>query len=332
MAGPGTAPGTARRERPAQQRLPDFFLAGHPKSGTTALYEALRRHPQIYMPDCKEPWFFAPELRERTPPRPEGTPATLAEYAALFAAAGPGQRAGEASAEYLWSHGAAAAIAEVQPAAKVIAVLREPASFLHSLHLQFLQTYVETEPDLRRALALESERREGRSIPRHTYWPAALLYSEHVRYTEQLARYYEALSREQVLVLVYDDFRRDPGDFVRTVLRFLDVDESVELHAPEANPTVRARSQRLHELVHAVGVGRGPVSRAAKTAIKAVTPAGLRRRALYAAQERLVFGPPPAPDEALMAELRRRYRPEVERLAEHLGRDLVAEWGYDRLG
>jgi len=332
MAGPGTASETARRERPAQQRLPDFFLAGHPKSGTTALYEALRRHPQIYMPDCKEPWFFAPELHERTPPRPEGTPATLAEYAALFAAAEPGQRVGEASAEYLWSRGAAAAIAEVQPAAKVIAVLREPASFLHSLHLQFLQTYVETEPDLRRALALESERREGRSIPRHTYWPAALLYSEHVRYTEQLARCYEALSREQVLVLVYDDFRRDPGEFVRTVLRFLEVDDSVELHAPEANPTVRARSQRLHELVHAVGVGRGPVSRAAKTAIKAVTPAGLRRRALYATQERLVFGPPEAPDEALMAELRRRYRPEVERLAEHLGRDLVAEWGYDRLG
>ena len=332
MAGPGTASGAPRRERPAELRLPDFFLAGHPKSGTTALYEALRGHPQIYMPECKEPWFFAPELHERTPPRPEGTPATLAEYAALFAAAEPGQRAGEASALYLWSRGAAAAIAEVAPAAKVIAVLREPASFLRSLHLQFLQTYVETEPDLRRALALEPERREGRSIPRRTYWPAALLYSEHVRYTEQLTRYYEALSREQVLVLVYDDFRRDPREFVRTVLRFLEVDESVELHAPEANPTVRARSQRLHELVHAVGVGRGPASRAAKVAIKAVTPPGLRRRALYATQRRLVFGAPEAADEALMAELRRRYRPEVERLGEHLGRDLLAEWGYDRLG
>ena len=50
------------------------------------------------MPACKEPWFFAEELRHRMPPRPEGTPATLAEYGALFAPAGPGQIAGEATA------------------------------------------------------------------------------------------------------------------------------------------------------------------------------------------------------------------------------------------
>ncbi|HYB24626.1 MAG TPA: sulfotransferase, partial [Solirubrobacteraceae bacterium] len=82
-------------------RLPDFFIVGHAKSGTTALYEMLRRHPDIYMPASKEPWFFAEELHERTPPRPEGTPQTLAQYAALFASAAPSQRAGEASALYL---------------------------------------------------------------------------------------------------------------------------------------------------------------------------------------------------------------------------------------
>ncbi len=43
-----------------QGRVPDFFIVGHPKCGTTALYEMLRRHPQIFMPDIKEPWFFAP--------------------------------------------------------------------------------------------------------------------------------------------------------------------------------------------------------------------------------------------------------------------------------
>ena len=51
-------------------RLPDFFIVGHSKSGTTALYEMLRQHPQIYLPAAKEPWFFADELHERTPPRP----------------------------------------------------------------------------------------------------------------------------------------------------------------------------------------------------------------------------------------------------------------------
>jgi hypothetical protein len=214
----------------------------------------------------------------------------------------------------------------------VIAILREPASFLHSLHLQFLQTYVETESDLRAALALEPQRREGRSIPRYTYWPAALLYSEHVRYVEQLRRYYEVLPAEQILVLIYDDFRADNEGTVRRVLRFLDVDDTVAVATAEANPTVRARSQRLHELVHAVGVGRGPASRLVKAAIKALTPARLRRQALYETQRRLVFARPQAPDERLMAELRERFAGEVVSLSEFTGRDLVALWGYERGG
>jgi hypothetical protein len=33
-----------------------------------------------------------------------------------------------------------------------------------------------------------------------------------------------------------------------------------------------------------------------------------------------------------MLEVRRRFRGEVEALSEHLGRDLIALWGYDKLG
>ncbi len=313
----------------ARGRVPDFFVVGHPKCGTTALYEALRRHPKIYMPDGKEPWFFAPELHVRTPPRPEGTPRTLAQYLSLFTAAEPEQTVGEATASYLWSRTAAARIAEVQPAARIIAILREPASFLRSLHLQFLQSYVETEGDLRKALALEDERRRGRRIPRHTYWPQALLYSEHVRYVEQLRRYHAEFPSENVLVLIYDDFRADNAGTVRAVLRFLEVDDTVEVDVRRANPTVRARSQRLHGLVHALSVGTGPGSRAIKGTVKALTPPRLRRRALHVTQRRVVFADPGPADEELMSELRVRHKGEVVALSEYLGRDLVTLWGYD---
>ena len=312
-------------------RPPDFFIVGQPKSGTTALYEMLRAHPQIHMPAGKEPWFFAGELHERTPPRPEGTPATLEQYLALFAAARPEQRTGEASALYLWSRTAARAIAAVAPAARIVAILREPAALLRSLHLQFVQTNVETEADLRRALALEPERRAGRSVPRHTYWPQALRYSEHVRYVEQLARYRELFGSERMLVLIYDDFRAENEATVRRVLRFLDVDDTHPIARVEANPTVRPRSQRLNELLHAVSVGRGPVSLAVKGTIKVCTPTRLRRRARDAAQRRVVFAPPRPPDAELAAELRRRFAPEVVALSEYLGRDLVELWGYDEL-
>jgi hypothetical protein len=312
-------------------RAPDFFIVGQAKAGTTALYEMLRQHPQIFMPASKEPWFFAEELLERTPPRPEGTPRTLPEYLSWFAAAKPGQRRGEASALYLWSQTAAARIAEVRPDARIIAILREPASFLHSLHLQFVQVHVETEHDFAKALALEPARREGRQIPAHTYWPKALLYSEHVRYVEQLRRYRDRFGSEQMLVLVYDDFRRDNAAAVREVLRFLDLDERFEPQQLHANPTVQARSRALSELVHAVSVGRGPVSVAVKEAIKSVTPKPLRERALASVKQRLLYADPAPADERVTAELQRTYKPEVVALSEYLGRDLVALWGYDEL-
>ncbi len=316
----------------AHGRMPDFFIVGHPKSGTTALYHMLRRHPQLYMPDSKEPWFFAEELHVRAPPRPEGIAQTLDQYAALFESAGPQQRIGEASALYLWSRTAARRIAGVCPDARIIAILREPASFLYSLHLQFLQTYVETESDFRRALALEQDRRRGKSVPRYTYWPQALMYSEHVRYVEQLRRYHDVFPGEQVLVLIYDDFRVDNEATVRKVLRFLEVDDSTAIVPLHANPTVGARSQRLRELVHAITVGRGPLSHAIKGGFKAVVPKNVRRKAVRATERHVVLAEAPAPDERLMLELRGRFKPEVLALSEYLDRDLTSLWGYDDLG
>ena len=92
------------------------------------------------MPELKEPLYFATDLRARFQRRAAGPlPTELEDYLSLFAAAEPGQRVGEASSSYLWSHEAAGHIARMRPDAKIIAILREPASFLRSLHLQLLQ-------------------------------------------------------------------------------------------------------------------------------------------------------------------------------------------------
>jgi len=315
---------------PAAGKIPDFFIVGQPKSGTTALYEMLKRHPQIFIPDRKEPRFFASELYHRDPPRPGGTPKTLEEYASWFGEAGSDQLTADASPWYLWSHAAARRIAEARPDARIIATLREPASFLRSLHFQFVQLYVETETDLRKAIALEAPRREGRQVPRHTYWPQMLLYSEHVRYVEQLTRFSSMFAPEQMLILIYDDFRSDNEGTLRKVLSFLGLDDNVPLPIKDANPTVQVRSQRMHELVHAVSVGHGPVSRAVKGSVKALTPRALRRGALDVTKKRLVYSDPQPPDEALMTELRARFRSEVVALSDYLGRDLTSLWIDDR--
>jgi hypothetical protein len=323
---------TGSAESGGEGRLPDFFIGGHAKSGTTALYEMLRPHPQIFMPDLKEPLYFATDLRLRFQrPAAGPLPTELSEYLPLFAGAGPEQMAGEASSSYLWSAEAARNIAAVRPAAKIIFILREPASFLRSLHLQLLQNHIESEKDLRKALALEELRRQGKRIPRRSTRPQALLYSERVRYVEQLERYRAHFPDEQLLVLIYDDFRRENEETVRRVLRFLEVDDTVPVDSTEANPTVRMRSQQLDEFVNAISVGRGPATRAVKGVVKALTPRQLRERALKATLAKVVLGDVGAPEESVMIEIRRRFKGEVVALSEYMDRDLVALWGYDQL-
>jgi Sulfotransferase family len=327
-----TSPAEPAGEPARATRVPDFFIVGQPKSGTTALYEILRRHPQIYMPELKEPMFLASDLlagllRQTVRARPQ----TLEEYLALFSDATAQQRAGEASALYLSSQDAAANIARLQPHARIIAILREPASFLRSLHLQLLQDRNETVENLRDALALEDDRRQGRHLPRECPRPAALLYSDYVHYVEQLRRYHAVFPAEQVLVLAYEDFRRDNASTVAAVLRFLDVDDVQPLEATEANRSVRVRSRRLESIVQSVSTGRGPLLGSLKRPVKTLTSRRLRRGALRMARRRVLYTEPPAPDDGVMLELRRRFKGEVVALSEYLNRDFVGLWGYDKL-
>jgi hypothetical protein len=311
-------------QRASDRRTPDFFIVGHHKSGTTALYEMLRRHPQIYMPALKEPRYFASDLRSVFEPVRSGRlPETLPEYLALFDEATEGQLKGEASPSYLRSRVAASAIAEVQPDARIIAILREPLSFVRSLHLQLLQDHVETETDLRRAIAREELIRDGRRIRR---------YTDHLNYVEQLCRYHAVFPPEQVLVLIYEDFRADNRATVATVLRFLGVDDGAEIETLEANPSVRVRSPRLHRAMRRLYAGRGPAASLLKRAIKIATPQRLQRGALQTLRRRLLFGAPRETDEELALELRRRFKPEVVALSEYLARDLVSQWGYRDAG
>ena len=314
-----------------RQRVPEFFVVGHHKCGTSALWEMLRRHPQIYMPDVKETWYFSPELRSIGKRRRAvaARPETIEQYLSLFDGARPEQRVGENSPAYLMSRMAARRIADVQPEARIIAILREPASFLRSFHLQCLRNHVETEKSLAKAISLEEARRAGKHIPRNSHRPHELLYSDHVRYVEQLQSYHAVFPRERVLVLIYEDFRRDNEATVRKVLNFLDVDDSGPIEVIEANPSFRVRSPQLHELVRSVYIGRGPVSRGVKAGVKSLTSRGLRRELLRLTRRRVVYGEPQGEDESVMLELRRRFKGEVVALSEYLDRDLVSLWGYD---
>ena len=151
-------------------------------------------------------------------------------------------------------------------------------------------------------------------------------------YMDQLRRYREAFSADQLLILIYDDFRKDNQAVLSTILRFLGVSDTIALPMIEANQTVRLRTRRVERMLQAVSEGNGRGSRVVKDVVEVGTTQRLRRVAQKAIRERIVYAKPHAPDHDLMLELRHTYKPEVVALSEYLGRDLVTLWGYHEIG
>ena len=329
MASSSSQPEASGAERPVG-RIPDFFIVGHHKSGTTAMYEMLRRHPEIFMPRMKEPEFFGRD-HTRPPGRAQGlVPAELWSFATARPRGVHGAvRQRRSRADRRRGLTFLPAIADrgrrdrrAQPAARIIAILREPVSFLRSLHLQMVRNHVQPELDLRKAILGEGRTSDGKRV---------VQYTDRVRYVEQLSRYHAVLPSEQILVLIYDDFRADNEAVVRTVLRFLDVDPNTAIELIDANPSIAPRSRALDVWVHRMRTGSGPVARRVNTTFKRLTPARTRHRAVRAFQRNVVYREAPPADEAFTNELRRRFKPEVLALSEYLDRDLAKLWGYDEL-
>ncbi|GGQ17402.1 hypothetical protein [Streptosporangium pseudovulgare] len=117
--------------------LPDFLIAGAPKAGTTALHAALQRHPELYLSPVKEPKFFLTD----GPPPARGGPGDVQtyrehvwrreDYEALFAAAPPGTRRGEATPFYLYDRAAHRRIRDAVPHVRFVVVLRDPPARGH---------------------------------------------------------------------------------------------------------------------------------------------------------------------------------------------------------
>lgn len=222
---------------------PDFFIVGAPKCGTTAMYEYLRQHPQIYMPFHKEPLFFGSDLGTRYGRMTE------ADYLELFASARPGQRIGEASAWYLYSQRAAAEINAFSPNAQIVVMLRNPVDVMYAQHSQLLFNQQEDIEDFAEALAAERDRKEGRRIPAGAVRVENLFYRDMVRFSLQLKRYLDVFGRDRVHVIMYEDFRDRTAETYARLLAYLGVATDFRPDFTVANANKSVRSRRLQRLV-----------------------------------------------------------------------------------
>ena len=293
-------------------KRPDFFVIGAFKSGTTAMYEYLRRHPHLFMPEVKEPMYFGSDLTPRYRRMTED------EYLALFTQATDRQRAGEASPWYLYSTSAAAEILEFAPNAQAIVLLRNPVDVMYAQHSQLVFNRREDITNFASALAAENDRRNGMRIPADALRPEALFYRHSVRFADQLRHWFDVLGRERVHVIVFDDLVSDPRAVYRSTLDFLGVDPGHEVDLSVYNPNRRARSGFVQRLLFAPpGPLRGLFGR-----LRSLPIAHRVRDALVAANSRRAARA--EMDPALRRSLTEEFAPQVADLGQLIGRDLSA--------
>ena len=276
------------------------------------MYEYLRRHPQLYLPEVKEPMYFGSDLTPRYRRMTED------EYLALFAPAADDQRAGEASPWYLYSTEAASEILNFSPSAQAVVLLRNPVDVMHAQHSQLVFNRREDITDFPSALAAEADRRAGKRIPADALRPEALFYRHSVRFADQLRHWFDVVGRERVHVIVFDDLVADPGAVYRSTLEFLGVDPAHEIELSVYNPNRRARSGLVQRLLFAPPRPlRGLFGK-----LRSLPLAHRLRDRLVSANSRRAARS--EMDPALRRRLTEEFAPQVADLGQLVGRDLSA--------
>lgn len=289
--------------------LPTFLVVGAYKSGTTALHDLLAAQPDVFVPDVKEPNFFAFDGRPDPANPAFGKAVTdLAGYEALFADVGSATAWGEVSPEYLTNPEAAPRIAARVPEVRLVAILRNPIDRAFSDFSMYVRDGLESERDFGRALD-QQDARAARGDLTGFYVSSGF-------YGRQLQHYLAHFDPAQLHTELFEDFLADRAASLAAILGHLGVDRPPVL--PEAvrrNVSGRPTSA-LARLGWQVRRGAGPV-------VRRVVPdrlvAGLTDRVdrvLARGLETMTL------DRDSWHRLADVYRDDIGLLAELLGRDL----------
>ena len=226
-------------------KRPNFFIVGAPKCATTALYEYLITHPDIFMPsDMKEPCFFCkdfPYQRRVT---------SMDEYLQLFDDANDNHLiVGEASVWYLYSKVAIQNLYEFNPESKLIVMLRNPVEQVHAMHMQCYIMDYENKTNFEKAWRLQENRKNGKDLPNPCKVEQFLQYRDIASYSAQIERLLSIFPRNQVKFILYDDLKSNARQVYLDVLGFLGLEDDNRQEFPVGNPSQRYKIQWLGEFL-----------------------------------------------------------------------------------
>ena len=216
-----------RRLSASARCLPNTIIVGAQKAGTSSLFSYLTQHPAIQGSCRKEVHYFDGGFDPRVDSYKKGQYWYRAHFP-LKTKVARQNRIIEATPSYLFIPSVPERIVSLIPDAKIIAVLRDPAeraisNFFHEVRAgreaRSIMQALHEEDDLLNPIWDSGEYK----TPQFVYCS----YKARGRYAEQIARYFEFFSREQVLVLSSKKLFTSTGDAVAKVFDFLEIDSTV---------------------------------------------------------------------------------------------------------
>ena len=206
------------------KNIPNLFIVGAPKCGTTSMYEYLKSHPDIFMSDTKEINYFGNDLKWYNS---NNRILDKDQYLQFFNNYKGYKVIGEASTIYIHSETACNEIYNFNPLSKIIIMIRNPIDMIISMHSQLLFTGSENEASLAKALKLEETRMQMNELPPLVDIANKLFYIHNARsLINNIKRYYKIFGKQNVHLVVFDDLKSNPVIEYSKVLDFLGVDNS----------------------------------------------------------------------------------------------------------
>jgi len=200
-------------------KWPNFFIVGAERSGTTSLYEYLKKIPEIYLSPHKEPWYFAPVIRGMSRHRYLSTKINDEEsYLKLFEGVKNEPVIGEASAVYWRDPESPKLIYEKNPNAKIIFSLRDPIDRFFSGYLMEFRTGY-TKKSIEETVQLRIKNnftRKSKRLKKET----SMLYYDNVK------RYLDKFGKNNILILFFEEWINNPSSALKSILEFLKIDSS----------------------------------------------------------------------------------------------------------
>jgi hypothetical protein len=221
------------------QRLPNFLCIGVQKAGTTLLYEILRQHPQIFLPQVKEVHFFDID---------ENFNKGIEWYQQHFYGSEDYKLVGDVTPAYIFFEHVPERIKQILgPEIKLLIMLRNPVDRAYSHYwMSFRRGYEGL--SFEKAIAKEGSRIKDGYLTRHRF-----SYISRGFYAKQLKTYLSFFPGQNINIVIFEQFTTNMKVHIEELLDFLGCTSAFEF---KNNNKIHGGDLTLRQYIRAIRTNR----------------------------------------------------------------------------